>query len=246
MKRAKQPLKRLDDILINQGFAKDNREAYALIRSGDVIVDGATILSPSQKFAIDVEIVIRKRRYVSRGGEKLEGALKDFSLNVNGLVCADIGVSAGGFSDCLLKHGAKRVYGFDVGYGVVDYSLRKDERFILFERCNFRKFDTSIIKEVMDLIVVDVSFISVRQLLLNVLRILKEDGMLLILIKPQFEAKREEVERGGVIKDNKVREAVIEDMKNYFLDAGLTILGIKPSCIKGRSGNQEYFFLLKK
>lgn len=238
--------KRLDRLLVERKIAHNIKEAYSLIMSGKIKIGGNTVLDPAAEVENDIVLSIGRRRYVSRGGDKLEGALEDFSLDVSGYICADIGISTGGFTDCLLKHGAKRVYGFDVGLGVVDYSLRKDKRLILFERCNFREFDTSLIKEMVALIVIDVSFISVRRIIPNALKILSPQGKILVLVKPQFEVERDLVEEGGIVRDCKVIENLIKEMSDYFRGTGFKIEGISPSRLKGRDGNQEYFFLLRR
>ena len=234
--------RRLDQLLISRGLAGDIDRAKALILSGEVMVDGCVIKDPLFQIEEDSDINVVRRGYVSRGGEKLEGALADFNLDVRGFVCADIGISTGGFTDCLLKHGASRIYGFDVGYGVVDYSLRNDSRIILFERCNFRKFDTSLINEKMDLVVIDVSFISLKKIIPNALNLLKNRGYLLSLLKPQFEAPRGLV-RGGILRDEKILRAVIEDFESFIKGLGISFIGLKPSRIRGKKGNQEYFIL---
>lgn len=238
--------KRLDRLLVERKIAPNIKEAYSLIMSGKIKIDGDTVRDPKAEVENDTTLSIERRRYVSRGGDKLEGALEDLGLDVSGYICADIGISTGGFTDCLLKHGAKRVYGFDVGFGVVDYSLRKDKRLILFERCNFREFDTSLIKEMVALIVIDVSFISVKRIIPNALKILSPHGRILTLVKPQFEVERGLVGKGGIVRDGKIIENLIREMSDYFRGAGFKIEGITPSRLKGRDGNQEYFFLLKR
>lgn len=238
---------RLDELIIKKGLAEDKKEASALIMSGDVIVNKERIRKADTIVNPESEIEIISKKYVSRGGEKLEGALSDFGLEVKDFICADIGISTGGFTDCLLKKGAKKVYGFDVGYGVVDYSIRTDKRVVLFERCNFRKFDTVNIKEKMDLIVIDVSFISVKKLLLNALSLLKPDGKILILLKPQFEAPRESVKDGGIVEDFKIIEQIKEEITEFLRSLHCEIGGFIPARIKGQKrGNQEYFILVNK
>ncbi len=236
---------RLDDLLVERGLTKDRKEAQSLVFSGEVSVNNETIKTPHRLIEKDAEIVLKKKRYVSRGGEKLEGALSDFNLDVRGLICADIGVSTGGFTDCLLKHGAIRVYGFDVGYGILDYSLRKDKRVILFERCNFRNFDVSVIEDKFDLIVMDVSFISVKKIIPNAVKLLKKGGLMLILVKPQFEAKRDEVKKGGLIDEPETINSVLSNIQDFLTSLDLFVVDIKPSRVRGSKGNQEYFLLAK-
>jgi len=242
MPKNKEKKKRLDQLLVVRGLARDIDMAKALILSGEVVVENSTIKDPLFRVAEDSDIRVVGRRYVSRGGEKLEGALIDFDLDVKGFVCADIGISTGGFTDCLLKHGAEKVYGFDVGYGIIDYSLRKDSRVILFERCNFRNFDTSQIGEKVDLVVIDVSFISLKKVIPPAIDLLKNGGYLLSLVKPQFEAPRGSVS-GGVLKDEEVIRGVIEELEIFLKGLGLVFRGIRPSRIKGTKGNQEFFIL---
>ncbi|MCX7959078.1 MAG: TlyA family RNA methyltransferase, partial [Deltaproteobacteria bacterium] len=209
---------RLDDLLLLHGIAKDKKEAQSLIISGRIKVNDETVRTPYSFFDDSVRLNVREEKYVSRGGEKLDGALSDFGIDVRGLVCADIGISTGGFTDCLLKRGAAKVYGFDVGYGVINYSLRNDSRVILFERCNFRKFDVSVISEKADLIVMDVSFISVRKIIPNAAKMLKHRGLILILIKPQFEAGREKVGKHGVVREPETHLQVINDVIAFSIN----------------------------
>ncbi|MGB9599972.1 MAG: TlyA family RNA methyltransferase [Myxococcota bacterium] len=237
---------RLDELLIKKGLAEDKKEASALIMSGDIIVNKERIRKADTLVNPESEIEIIAKKYVSRGGEKLEGALSDFGLDVKDFICADIGISTGGFTDCLLKNGAKKVYGFDVGYGVVDYSIRTDKRVVLFERCNFKNFDCSTIKEKMDLVLIDVSFISVRKILPNALSLLKPDGKILILLKPQFEAPKEDVMRGGMMNDVEVVKRLNVDIQKFIKELGCEIVGFLPSRLKGAKGNQEYFILIKQ
>lgn len=237
---------RIDRLLVDRGIAKDIKEAQSLIMVGHILVDNEVIRKPDQIVDSNSKLNIKSRRYVSRGGEKLEGALIDFQIDVKSFVCADIGISTGGFTDCLLKKGAFRVYGFDVGYGILDYSLRNDNRVILFERCNFKNFDVTTIKEKMDLIVMDLSFISVKRVIPNAIRMLKDGGLLLILIKPQFEAPKGLVKKGGIVVDMDAINAVLKNIEEFITSLRLKVLGIRPSWIKGRKGNQEYFLLARK
>ncbi len=237
---------RLDELLIQKGIANDKKSAQAVIIAGNIKVNRETIRRPDVYVDINSCIEVYKKRYVSRGGEKLEGALIDFHLDVKGLICADIGISTGGFTDCLLKHGASRIYGFDVGYGITDYSLRKDRRLILFERCNFKKFDTSTIEEMVDLIVMDLSFISIKKIIPNASKMLLSGGRMLILVKPQFEALRENVSVGGIVRDPEIIKNVLGDICEFLESSGFNIIGVSPSRIKGAKGNQEYFVLSMK
>lgn len=239
----KQKKVRVDRLLVDLAYAPDIKTSQALIMAGSVEVDGCILRVPYEKISPSQSIKIKKREFVSRGGEKLQGALTDFNICVKDLVCADIGISTGGFTDCLLKNGAKRVYGFDVGYGVVDYSLRQDKRVILFERCNFREFDPSILSEKVDLIVMDLSFISVKKIIPNARELLKDKGKMLILVKPQFEAPRERVKRGGIVNDEETIDLVLKDISQFLISHDFKVIGIRPAKIKGKKGNQEYFIL---
>lgn len=184
--------------------------------------------------------------YVSRGGIKLEHALKEFKIDVSGKTCLDVGASTGGFTDCLLQHGAAKVYAVDVGYGILAWKLRKDPRVVVVERTNARYLDKSRVTGHVSTVTMDVSFISLSKIFPAVYNLLEDHGEVVALIKPQFEAKREEVERGGIVRDEAVRKRVVEKVKKEAEAAGFTVKGVTPSPIEGADGNVEYFIHLEK
>jgi len=213
--------------------------------AGRVLVDGKTMTKPGTKVAADAEIEIKEGLpYVSRGGLKLEAALNAFDVEVEGAVAADIGASTGGFTDCLLQHGAKRVYAIDVGYGQLAWKLRKDPRVVVMERINVRYLES--LPEPIDLATVDVSFISLRLVLPPIMRLLKPRGQIIALIKPQFEAGPEKVGRGGVVRDPKVHRSVLTEFLRWALGRGLAVRGLIRSPIKGAAGNVEFLVHLGK
>jgi 23S rRNA (cytidine1920-2'-O)/16S rRNA (cytidine1409-2'-O)-methyltransferase len=239
---------RLDLLLVDRGICQTRERARALIMSGAVIVgesklDKAGVLvSPYAEIRIEGE----DNPYVSRGGLKLKGALTAFDLNVKDLVALDVGASTGGFTDCLLQEGARKVYAIDVGYGQLAWKLRTDERVVNLERTNIRYFEGSEIKDTIDLATIDASFISLRLVIPAVLRqVKKRDAIILALIKPQFEAGRDEVEKGGVIRDPEIHDKVIEGIREFSLELGLSVMGVCESPLKGPKGNREFFIHLK-
>jgi len=239
---------RLDKILVERGLVSSRQKAVALIMAGDVWVDGQTVTKIGARCPLDAEVEIKEShllRYVSRGGLKLEAALREFGLDVRGKICLDVGASTGGFTDCLLKNGAEKVYALDVGYGQLDWKLRNDPRVVNIEKTNIRYFDGKVIKETVDLATVDVSFISLDRVLPKVKQLVGRNGEIVSLIKPQFEAGREKVKK-GVVKDSIVHKQVIDKIKMLAGKLGLKIKGLITSPIKGPSGNVEYFIYLKK
>lgn len=236
MARQKQ---RLDVLLTERELAPSREVAKRLIMAGEVRVDGEVRDKPGMKVPHDVAIEVRQMpRFVSRGGEKLAGALEAFPVTVAGRVCADVGASTGGFTDCLLQNGAARVYAIDVGYGQIDYRLRSDERVIVMERTNARHIEA--LPEPINLVVSDVSFISLRYLLPVIRGWLAEDAELLVLIKPQFEAGREAVGKGGVVRDPAVHERVLRDVLSAAQVDGYVVRGVTPSPLTGPAGNIEF------
>lgn len=233
---------RLDLLLVEKGLAESRNQAQRLIMAGEVLVNGRMVIKPSEAFTGEENFQLKAPPpFISRGGEKLEAALQAFGLTgLQRIVAADIGASTGGFTDCLLQHGAKKVYAVDVGYGQLHWKLRNDERVVVMERINIR--DLKDLPEKMELVVVDVSFISLRAIFPNLLALMKADGLgLVTLIKPQFEAGREEAARGkGVIRDQAVHRsvvaAVVEDARNH----ALFLHGLIESPIKGPKGNVEF------
>lgn len=238
--------KRLDTILMERGMVESREKARRLILAGLVRVKGVNHPKPGMSLFSNEEIVIHDagEQYVSRGGRKLAAALDRFYIDPSGLVCLDIGASTGGFTDCLLKRGAKRIYAVDVGYGQLHYRLRKDPRIIILERFNARYLTSNQIPEPIDLTVIDVSFISLHIILQPIIDLLGPEGFVVVLIKPQFEAGREKVPKGGVIKDKKIHCEVLEEMLREWRKKNWKILGLIPSPISGISGNREYLAYL--
>ncbi|HOL60174.1 MAG TPA: TlyA family RNA methyltransferase [Syntrophales bacterium] len=248
MERAKE---RLDSLLLKRGLAPDEKTAQALILSGKVLVNGKPVDKVGSIFPADVPIRLREEAeghpYVSRGGIKLKFALDHFGVKVKNKVTMDVGASTGGFTDCLLQEGAKKVYAIDVGYGQLAWKLRQDKRVVVLERTNIRTFrPQGIITEAIDFAVIDVSFISLRLVIPRIKDLLSPDGHLLALIKPQFEAPKEGVEKGGVVKDPNLRAAIVWEIKNFSEQEGFLILGSVPSPLFGPAGNQEFFLYARK
>lgn len=240
---------RLDKLLVERGLAPSRERARALIMAGSIWVQGGKVTKGGAEFPIDVEVEVKEsplEKYVSRGGLKLEAAIKEFGLTVQGKVCLDVGASRGGFTDCLLQNGAQRVYALDVGYGQLDWRLRNDPRVVNIERTNIRYFNGKEIESPVDLATIDVSFISLDKVLPKVKELIGKKGEIVSLIKPQFEAGREKVRRGGVVRDKKVHREVIDKIKLLARELGLEIKGLIASPIKGPAGNVEYFMYLKK
>ncbi len=239
---------RLDRILVKKYNIKSRERAKTLITMGFVTVEGEKVTRPDIKISNGDNICIGKKDnpYVSRGGLKLEKALKDFKIKVKGKICMDVGASTGGFTDCLLKKGASKVYAIDVGYGQLDWQLRQDDRVVIMERTNIRYLSPESIKDPIDLVTVDVSFISLEKVIPKLKEILKKRGMIIALIKPQFEAGRERVQKGGVVRDERVHREVIGKIKSCGRRLNLTVKGVITSPLKGPAGNIEYFILFKK
>ncbi len=234
---------RLDGLLVERGIASGRDAARAMIADGRVTVNGSVVLRPAALAAADADILLAEGpTYVSRGGVKLAGALDEFGLDPGGLVCLDVGASTGGFTDCLLQRGAKRVYAVDVGYGQLAWSLRNDSRVVVMERHNARH--RLEIEEPIKLAVADVSFISLTLVLPTIIGTLAPGGLILALVKPQFEAGREEVARGGVVRSPAARANAIGNVALWAIENGLRVLGVRESSITGPKGNHEYFLLL--
>lgn len=235
--------KRLDMLLVEQGYADTRTKAQAIIMSGLVYVQGQKEDKPGTSYEETVDIEIRSGGcpYVSRGGLKLEKALRDFGVKPEGYVCSDSGASTGGFTDCLLQQGARKVFAIDVGYGQLDWKIRSDPRVVVMERTNVRYVTPEQLGEPLDLSVVDVSFISLRIVLPVIKTLLKpNEGQVLCLIKPQFEAGKEKVGKKGVVRDSAVHEEVLEDFVRMVGQIGFTILGLTFSPVKGPEGNIEF------
>ena len=239
---------RLDVILVNNGLASSRDNAKRTIMAGLVTVDGIVETKSGQKFDVDSEFKVKDKllKYVSRGGLKLEKAIQSFNIKLNGCYAVDMGASTGGFTDCMLMNGALKVYALDVGYGQLDYKLRVDPRVINMEKTNIRYLDTSLIEEPIDFISIDVSFISLRHMFPVASKILKDAGAVMCLIKPQFEAGREQVGKKGIVRDSKVHVEVIENVIGYASDNGLYPHGLDYSPVKGTKGNIEYLLYLRK
>jgi 23S rRNA (cytidine1920-2'-O)/16S rRNA (cytidine1409-2'-O)-methyltransferase len=239
--------KRLDFLLVERGVAESSQKATAMILAGEVLVDGQPAGKAGAPVAADarVEVTSRAQKFVSRGGTKLEGALADFSIDPTGRVCLDIGSSHGGFTDCLLQHGAKRVYAVDVNVEQLDWKLRKDPRVIRIER-NARELHVEDVAEGVDLVVIDVSFISVCKVIAPAQSLAKPSADLLILIKPQFELRREEIGKGGIVRDQALHEKAIIAVREFAESIGLACGGVRPSHLLGAEGNQEYFLHARK
>ena len=239
---------RLDQLVFDLGLAESRERAKTTVMSGLVFVNGQRADKPGMQVSPDVNVEVKGTAlpYVSRGGLKLEKALKVFPIDVNGKVCIDCGASTGGFTDVLLKNGAAKVYSVDVGYGQRAWSLRNDERVVNMERTNIRYISSEQIPEPLDICVMDLSFISVKLVLPAVCALLKDDAQLVCLIKPQFEAGREEVGKKGVVRDKAVHLSVIESVLSFAPTVGMTVMGLDFSPIKGPEGNREYLCYMKK
>jgi 23S rRNA (cytidine1920-2'-O)/16S rRNA (cytidine1409-2'-O)-methyltransferase len=236
---------RLDYLLVQRGLAESRSQAQALVLAGQVRVDGQVAPKPGAQVAGDVEVSVdQPLAYVSRGGLKLEAALEAFQVVVNGLVCADVGASTGGFTDCLLQRGAARVYAIDVGYGQLAWKLRQDERVVVMERTNARYLES--LPEAIDLVTLDASFISLRLLLPAVVGWLAPGAQVIPLIKPQFETERRRVGKGGVVRDPAVHRQVLEKVAEYAREVGLAVCGLIESPITGPAGNVEFLMHLRR
>lgn len=234
---------RLDVILVSGGYAESREKAKAIIMAGDVYVDGQREDKAGSTFDTDkIRLEVRgpALKYVSRGGLKLEKALEQFHINLSDCVCMDIGASTGGFTDCMLQNGAKKVYSIDVGHGQLAWKLREDERVACMERTNFRYIQKADIEEEPDFASVDVSFISLTKILLPARALLKDGGEMVCLIKPQFEAGREKVGKKGVVREPAVHKEVIEKILDYADILGFLVLHLDYSPIRGPEGNIEY------
>lgn len=238
---------RLDILMTQRNLAESRERAKAYIMAGAVFVDGQKEDKPGLKIKLTANIEVRqKMKYVSRGGYKLEKAMSVFPIELTQKVCMDVGASTGGFSDCMLQNGASKVYAIDVGYGQLAWSLRQDERVVCMEKTNMRYVTHQEVLDEIDFSSIDVSFISLTKILLVVYNLLREEGELVALIKPQFEAGREQVQKHGVVKEAKVHEQVILKVWEYAKSIGFSIKGLDFSPIKGPEGNIEYLIYLSK
>jgi len=239
---------RADLLLYNQGLVDSREKAKRLIMEGKVLCGTKRIDKPGEQIEDFETLTINSDQiqYVSRGGLKLEKAIKKFNLNLSDFICADIGSSTGGFTHCMLINGAKKVYSIDVGYNQLDYKLRIDDRVIVLERTNIRYLDNNLISDEIDFISIDVSFISLQLVLPKAYEILKDGSYLVALIKPQFEAGKEKVGKNGIIRDPKVHAEVINNTLSFAEKIGFSIQDLTYSPIKGTKGNIEFLVLLKK
>lgn len=240
---------RLDVLLVSRGLAVSREKAKTIIMAGDVFVNGQREDKAGSTFDPDkctIEVKGKQLRYVSRGGLKLEKAVEQFDLGLPGLVCMDIGASTGGFTDCMLQNGAVKVYSVDVGHGQLDWKLRNDERVVCMEKTNFRYMQPGDIPDAIDFASCDVSFISLTKILLPARALLKDNGRMVCLIKPQFEAGKDRVGKKGVVRDKAVHREVVEKIIKFATICGFVILRLDFSPIKGPEGNIEYLIYLKK
>lgn len=239
---------RLDVILVKKGLFQSRERAKAAIMAGVVYVDGQKSDKAGTPISEDAEIFIKENLcpYVSRGGLKLEKAINEFNIELKEAVCMDIGASTGGFTDCMLQRGAQKVYAVDVGYGQLDYKLRINPNVVNMEKVNIRYLDPDEIKEELDFVSIDVSFISLKLVLPVAAPLLRENGSILCLVKPQFEAGKEQVGKKGIVREPEIHEEVIENVIGYAAACGLYPAGLTFSPIKGAKGNIEYLLLLKK
>lgn len=241
---------RIDKLLVDLGFAESRTKAQALVMSGVVLVDEKRVEKPSQEFTGSEVIRIKgdspESKYVGRGGLKLEKALQEFEIHPDEYVCLDIGASTGGFTDCLLQHGAKKVYAIDVGTNQIAWKLRSDPRVETRENINARFLKPEDFEEKFDLIVMDVSFISVTKILPALLELLNDNGKIVTLIKPQFEVGRGEVGKGGIVRDTEKHQKVISEINCFAGEIGLKVSGVIDSPILGAEGNKEFLALYEK
>ena len=238
---------RLDVRLVNDGYFQSRERAKAAIMAGLVFVNGQISDKAGNMIPDDAEIMVKGDTcpYVSRGGLKLEKAMKTFPITLEGAVCMDIGASHGGFTDCMLQNGAAKVYAVDVGYGQLDYKLRTDERVINMEKTNIRYVDPETIAP-LDFVSIDVSFISLKLVFPVAFTLMKEEAEMVCLVKPQFEAGREQVGKNGIVRERKTHLQVLKNVGGYALENGFTIQGVDFSPVKGAKGNIEYLMFLKK
>ena len=238
---------RIDNLLVERGFFETRERAQGAIMAGDVRVGERTIAKASELVKADAPIsLVERPRYASRGALKLAGALDFFDVDVAGKVALDIGASTGGFTDCLLQRGAKKVYAVDVGHGQLAWKIRKDPRVVVLEKLNARFLSREHIPELVDLCVIDVSFISLTLILPRAFELVTRGGMIVALIKPQFELERKDVGRGGIVRDPAMHEKAQQKILDFARDANHRVVGLVPSTITGTDGNQEFFICLRR
>ena len=239
---------RLDILLVKKGFFETREKAKRAIMAGEILVENHKTLKAGQSISVNSIITLSKKKtdFVSRGGDKLNKAILDLRIPVKGKRVIDVGASTGGFTDCLLKYGAEKIYCIDVGYGQLAWKLQKDSRIVVMDRTNVRDLAPDKIKQLFELATIDVSFISLEKVLPNVYNLLTPNGEVLALIKPQFEAGKEYVQKGGIIKKPEIHQMVIEKVSNMALSLNFGIFGLTHSPLKGKNSNIEYLIYLKK
>lgn len=238
---------RLDRLLIKRGLTATRQQAIGLIMSGNILVDGIKIEKAGKAVPEDAEIIVKETlRYVSRGGLKLEEAIRSFNLNVKDKTAIDIGASTGGFTDCLLQHGAKKVYAIDVGYGQLHWRLRQDIRVTNMEKTHILKLDWKLIQDPIDLTTIDLSFISVTRIFPVLFEHLPQSATVIVLVKPQFEVGKGEVGRGGIVRDMDKIEKAVDNVTDHAVKAGFKVRGLIKSPITGQKGNIEYLLYMEK
>lgn len=238
---------RVDALLVSQGLCESREQAKRLIMAGEVMVGTERVAKPSTKVAEDADLSVKERpKYVGRGGFKIEGALKEFGIDPKGWVCADLGASTGGFTDCLLQQGAVKVHAIDVGTNQLVWKLRSDERVVSKERFNARNLTVDDLGERVKLVVMDLSFISLTKVLPAAFSILEEGGMIIPLIKPQFELSREEVGKGGIVREPELHEKAVQKIRTFITEElGREWAGVMTSPITGTDGNVEFLALMR-
>jgi 23S rRNA (cytidine1920-2'-O)/16S rRNA (cytidine1409-2'-O)-methyltransferase len=238
---------RLDQLLVGRGFFPSREQARRAILAGQVSVATRVANKPSELLDEQTAISVKPtRKYVGRGALKLESALEHFDIDLHGKTALDIGASTGGFTDCMLQRGVERVYAVDVGYGQLDWKLRNDPRVVVLEKINARFLTRDQVQELVDVCAVDVSFISLTLILPNAVALLRSDGVILALIKPQFELQRSEVGKGGIVRDPRLHQKAQDKIVAFVNDLGHVVAGIAPAAIKGADGNQEFFACIRK
>ncbi|MGA7273906.1 MAG: TlyA family RNA methyltransferase [Candidatus Udaeobacter sp.] len=238
---------RLDQLLVGKGLFPSREQAQRAIMAGDVSIGTRIAAKPSELLDEETAITLKPiRKYVGRGALKLEAALEHFNIHVRGKTALDIGASTGGFTDCMLQRGAEKVYAVDVGHGQLDWKLRNDPRVIVLEKINARSLSREHIPELVDICVIDVSFISLTLILPNAFDLIISTGVILALIKPQFELQRSDVGKGGIVRDQDLHLRAQDKIVTFVTELGHVVTGIVPSAVKGADGNQEFFACMRK
>jgi 23S rRNA (cytidine1920-2'-O)/16S rRNA (cytidine1409-2'-O)-methyltransferase len=238
---------RLDQLLVVRGLFSSREQAQRAVMAGEIKIGTRIAVKPSQLLAADAAIAVKPtRKYVGRGALKLEKALDHFKIDMQSKVALDIGASTGGFTDCLLQRGTEKIYAVDVGHGQLDWKIRKDPRVIVLEKLNARFLSAAHIPELVDLCVIDVSFISLTLILPNAFELITPSGVILALIKPQFELDRADIGHGGIVRDPELHQKAQDKIVQFVTRLGHTVSGIVPSAITGADGNQEFFACMRK